>query len=282
MCDLLVARPTTTDDGRTLFAKNSDRPPGEVQVVEFTEPRFEGHTRATHVSIPGHSSSTLRAVISRPSWGWGAEHGVNVAGVAIGNATIYTTLDPRDSPDALTGMDLVRLGLERGHSADEALSVITSSIERFGQGGSGHDPGSPRRPYWSSFLIVDATTAWVLETSGSTWMSHEVTDTWALSNRVTLPEFDRHRHPRQPVETLVDPRLESTRDFLSRRPVSMSGVADHLSSHGVTSDGWDVCMHADMQETTASMIVALTPGREPEVLHLLGHPCRGNWDRLRW
>ena len=40
---------------------------------------------------------------------WGLEHGVNEAGVAAGNATIYTTLDPRGVPDGLTGMDLVRL-----------------------------------------------------------------------------------------------------------------------------------------------------------------------------
>ncbi|MFZ9157045.1 MAG: C69 family dipeptidase [Ilumatobacteraceae bacterium] len=282
MCDLLVARGTTTDDGRTLFAKNSDRPPGELQVIEFSEPRLEGITRATYLDIPGHTAPTLRAFISRPRWGWGAEHGVNIAGVAIGNATIYTTLDPRDFPDALTGMDLVRLGLERGRTAEESLSVITSCIERFGQGGSGHDPRGPRRPYWNSFLVADSTSAWVLETSGRTWMAHAVADTWALSNRVTLPEFEFHRHPRQPVEKLVDPRLESSRAVLARRPVSMLDVREHLSSHGMTSDGWDVCMHNDVQVTASSLIAALNAQGEPEVHHLRGNPCGGNWVRLRW
>ena len=34
-----------------------------------------------------------------------------------------------------SGMDLLRLGLERGNSAKEALEVITSLLEQFGQVG---------------------------------------------------------------------------------------------------------------------------------------------------
>ena len=59
---------------------------------------------------------------SRPEWMWGLEHGVNEAGVAAGNATIYTTLDPRGVPDGLTGMDLVRLALERAADRGEQRS----------------------------------------------------------------------------------------------------------------------------------------------------------------
>ena len=67
---------------------------------------------------------TLGVLGSRPAWMWGVEHGVNEAGVAAGNATIYTTLDPRGFPDALTGMDLVRLALERASTAAEAVEVV--------------------------------------------------------------------------------------------------------------------------------------------------------------
>lgn len=283
MCDLLVALGEVTESGATIFAKNSDRPPDERQLVEIVEPRVESTTRTTYLSIPGAPGPTVRCVISRPEWGWGAEHGVNVDGVVIGNATIYTTLDPRPFPDALTGMDLVRLGLERARDAREAVDVITGAIERFGQGGSGHDPSAPRRPYWSSFLVADSSSAWVLETSGREWATEQVRSVRTISNRTTIAGFEDRRHPRQPVETLVDPRLRSTNDFLTTRPVSVDGVARHLSSHGVSDDGWDVCMHVEgVERTTASMIAVIGATDEPEVRMTQDSPCRVPWSLVRW
>src|SRR3954453_17652503 len=117
MCDCLVALHPATADHSTLFAKNSDRPPTEVQVVERFAPRSEASTHTTYLHIEGAKHDTFAFVGARPRWMWGVEHGVNVAGVAAGNATIYTTLDPRDAPKGLTGMDLVRLALERAVSA---------------------------------------------------------------------------------------------------------------------------------------------------------------------
>lgn len=283
MCDLLVALGDATGNGATIFAKNSDRPPSERQVVEIVEPRVEDVTRTTYLTIPGASDPTVRCVISRPDWGWGAEHGVNIDGVAIGNATVFTTLDPRPFPDALTGMDLVRLGLERAHDAHEAVGVITRAIERFGQGGSGHDPAAPRRPYWSSFLVADPRSAWVLETSGREWATEQVRSVRAISNRITIPHFDDRRHPHQPVETLVDPRLRSTNQFLETRPVNVDGIGRHLASHGMGSHGWDVCMHVDgVEETTASLIAVLNTDGEPEIRMTQGSPCRQPWTLVRW
>ena len=93
-----------------MFAKNSDRPPGEAQDLAWHPPRRDcGPLRVTDVEIEPYRADTLGCVLSRPLWCWGAEHGVTTAGVAAGNATIYTTLDRRPFPDALTGMDLVRL-----------------------------------------------------------------------------------------------------------------------------------------------------------------------------
>ena len=126
MCDTLVALASAAANGVTLFAKNSDRPPQESQVIEWSMPRVEAFTRATHISIEGAAEATIRSVICRPSWCWGAEQGVNEAGVAIGNEAIYTTLDPRSAQAALIGMDLVRLGLERAPSAHDAVQVMTT------------------------------------------------------------------------------------------------------------------------------------------------------------
>src|SRR3954470_3904681 len=146
MCDILCALGPATDDGVTRFAKNSDRSPGERQVVELLPPRHEDATRTTYLEIPA-VSETIGVLGSRPEWMWGLEHGVNEAGVAAGNATIYTILDPRGAPNALTGMDLVPLGPERPTTAADAVGVIAEAIGRWGQGGSGHERAD--RPYWS-------------------------------------------------------------------------------------------------------------------------------------
>ncbi len=282
MCDSLVALTSVTADGVTLFAKNSDRPPTETQQIEWLEPRREDTTSVTHITIAGFGGSTLRSIISRPRWCWGAEHGVNEAGVAIGNHTIYTTLDPRPFPDALIGMDLVRLGLERAESAAGAVTVITDLLERYGQGGTGHDIAivGKRRPYWSSFLIADPSDAWALETSGTAWAAEQVTATAALSNRTCIARFDAaNRHPAQPVERLIDPRLDASRAVLDRRPVSRSSLAEHLRSHdSCIEPGWSVCMHVgDEEATTASMIAELPIGRPPIAWMLTGSPCRNEY-----
>lgn len=274
MCDCLVALGPATESGRSLFAKNSDRPPGEVQAIEWLPPRRdEGQLHTTHIPVAPHRRDTIGALVSRPTWMWGVEHGVNAAGVAAGNATIYTTLDPRGFPPALTGMDLVRLGLERGETAADAMQVIIDLLERYGQGGSGYVDRD--HPYWSSFLIADADDGWVLETSGRDWASEQVGRTRATSNRTTIFEFDAaNRHPEQPVATLVDPRLDGSRSVLAAEPVGAPDLKLHLRSH-VGARGYSVCMHADDQATTASMIVELPGGGATPCAHAsLGWACR--------
>ena len=273
MCDCLVALPRATAEGRTIFAKNSDRPPDEPQRIEWLPPQYEdGPVRTTHIEIEGAGSETVGVLVSRPWWLWGVEHGVNEAGVAIGNETIYTTLDPRDAPPALVGMDLVRLGLQRATTARAALEVMVGLLERYGQGGSGHV--NVDRPYWSSFLVADPAEAWVLETSGKAWAAEWVGGTRAISNRTTIPAFDaEHRHPGQPVATLVDPRLEASRTLLAAEPVELDAVRAHLRSH-VGHEGYSVCMHVPgVEATTASLIAELPSGPRPRASVLLGSPC---------
>ena len=292
MCDCLVALGPATKAGKTLFAKSSDRPPHEAQDLLWSASRVDtGPVRVTHIEIEPHAGPTLGALVSRPRWCWGAEHGVNEAGVAIGNETIYTTLDPRPFPPALIGMDLVRLGLERASSAADAIEVMTGLLERFRQGGSGHV--GVDRAYWSSFLVADPLDAWVLETSGATWTAEQVgpdqLDVRAISNRTTIPSFDAaHRHPSQPVEVLVDPRWQRSQVVLAERPVTIDAVKSHLRSHGESlgsepavagSDGgWTVCMHVEGVEGTTASLIAELATNGPHVAHcLLGSPCRSLW-----
>ncbi len=283
MCDLLCALPGVTG-ASTLFAKNSDRPPGEVQVVEHIAPRRDHRgTATTWVEVPPHPVLTLAVVGSRPKWGWGLEHGVNEAGVAAGNAAIYTTADPRRAPDGLTGMDLVRLALERAATAAAAVEIIGDLIATVGQGGSGHE--GVRRPYWSSFLLADPQRAYVLETSGTEMAVEPVVDVRAISNRTTIAAFDAvHRHPRQPVEVRVDPRLSASVHALQARPVNVAGLQAHLSSHQGGPDGWTICMHVDDPDhgevTAASMVAELHADARSVVHYLIGHPCAQRYETV--
>jgi hypothetical protein len=291
MCDTLVALAPATVGGATLFAKNSDRPPDEVQHLLWSPPRRDTTAvRVTHIEVEPHHLDTVGCVVSVPSWCWGAEHGVNDAGVAIGNEAIYTTLDPRSQPPALIGMDLVRLGLERATTATDAVSVITDLLERYGQGGTGHDPaghGGPKA-YWSSFLVADPHEAYVVETSGRTWAGERVERSRAISNRTTIAAFDaEHRHPRQPVELFVDPRWHASQAVLAAEPVDRAALERHLRSHDSCAvEGWAVCMHAvddagePVEDTTASIIAELPQGAAPSIWVAPGHPCRHpyrNW-----
>lgn len=279
MCDCLVALGPATVDGSTLFAKNSDRPPAEAQDVSWSPPRRDREpVRVTHVTVPAAAGDTIGCVLSRPRWCWGAEHGVNEAGVAIGNEAIYTTLDPRGVAPALIGMDLVRLALERADTAAAAVQVVLDLLERHGQGGSGHDPattGGPR-PYWSSFLVADPVEGFVVETSGTLAAVERVERTRAISNRTTIPSFDAaHRHPRQPVERLVDPRWHASTAVLAAEPVSVDTLVAHLRSHDSCAEaGWSVCMHVTgVEMTTASMVAELRAGGRHTAHVLVGSPC---------
>jgi len=291
MCDSLVALPSASATRTTLFAKNSDRPPDEAQDVRWMPPRVDDRqVLVTHIEVAAGDRATHGCLLSVPRWCWGAEHGVNDAGVAIGNEAIYTTLDPRSAPVGLTGMDLVRLGLERAGSAAEAVDVITSLLARYGQGGTGHDPHGRQgaKSYWSSFLVADPSEAYVLETSGRAWAAEQVADVRAISNRITIPAFDsQHRHPRQPVERLVDPRWRASNTVLAQRPVSVEALAAHLRSHDSgAAPGWAVCMHATdstgepVESTTASMIAELRPGGFRAWV-LVGHPCEHEYREVR-
>ena len=183
-CDSLVALPSATADGATLFAKNSDRPEHECQPL-LQVPRQThapgSRVRCTYIEIP-QVAETARIIGSRPFWQWGFEHGLNEYGVAIGNHTVFTK-EALSAP-GLIGMDLVRLGLERSRNATDAVEVITQLVERYGQGGSGYCDKD--WPYHNSFLVADRSTAFVLETSDRHWALRRVEDIGSLSNHLTI------------------------------------------------------------------------------------------------
>lgn len=188
MCDTVVALPDATADGVVLFGKNSDRHPNEAQLVE-RHPRREreGEVECTYVSVPA-AGETNAVLLSRPTWLWGAEMGVNEHDVVIGNEAVFTK-EPYDDT-GLLGMDLVRLGLERADTATAALEVITDLLEAHGQGGNCSPFGD--FTYHNSFLIADREGAWILETAGEHWGAKRVEEgIAAISNGLTIVEPDR-------------------------------------------------------------------------------------------
>ena len=70
-------------------------------------------------------------------------------------------------------MVCVRLGLERGGNARESLDVITSHLEKYGQGGACVEGGD--WSYHNSFIIADSSEAWVLETVCQYWVAEKIT-----------------------------------------------------------------------------------------------------------
>lgn len=308
MCDTLCA----LNSRGALFGKNSDRPVTETQLIEAFPARPGGGTlRTQYLSISDTGAYALMG--SRPSWLWGFEHGVNERRVAIGNEKVFTTLDPFSVPEGLIGMDLVRLGLERGRTADEALEAMTSLMEEHGQGGVAISTATAQEPYFSSFLIADPRRAWVLETSGRTWAAQPVNGTAAISNRISIragwtrasagvpagADFDAWRNQAAPT-TLADPRLAASLACLSRgaEPLTPRDFAAHLRDHGhgpwgapgasdgrvdppppaVLPDGTgvSVCMHVHgFQDTTSSMIAALPADADAPLRAWVapGSPC---------
>lgn len=273
MCDTLCALGPVTASGATVFAKNSDRPPAEPQDLEWHDPHDgDGSLRTTYIEIDD-VGPRLGVLGSRPRWMWGFEHGVNEAGLAVGNEAVYTTLDPRSFPNALVGMDVVRLVLERCGTVDDGITEIAALLEQYGQGGAGHDDGE--RPYWSSFLLADPSSAAVVETSGTTVAVEPVVDRRAISNRLTIEPFASEHGLSSPlIDALVEPRLAASVAALEAGPATVQSMKAHLRSHTGGEDGWTVCMHAGSEATTSS-IVAELPERGPRVAHvLLGQPCQ--------
>ncbi len=185
MCDTVVATASVTRDGTILFGKNSDRLPNEghhlLSIPEQDHPAGS-RVQLTYIDIP-QVEHTYAVLLAKPFWIWGAEMGTNQHGVTIGNEAIFTRL-PYVKDAAPLGMDLLRLGLERGRTAQEALQVITRLLAEYGQGGN---HGFQHNFYYhSSYLLADFHEAWLLETAGQQWAAKQVQGIYTISNGLTL------------------------------------------------------------------------------------------------
>jgi len=282
MCDTLCVPGAPRG---TYFAKNSDRSPNEPHLVL----RVPGQRHApgaqvqcTYISIP-QVEYTRASILCKPSWIWGAEMGVNESGVAIGNEAVFTKSGTKRAPDSLTGMDLLRLALERADTAQAAIEVMISLLETHGQGGNcGFDHDFR---YDNSFLAADPREAYILETSGKRYAVKKAEGPCAISNRLTLEPFAKQYT--EPIFSHFSQAKQRRCQVLDRLTpaADASDLMSILRSHPPALEGREftraevgsVCMHAGGpigDHTTGSLVAVLREGK-PATLWVTGAstPC---------
>ncbi|MBP7141567.1 MAG: C69 family dipeptidase [Opitutaceae bacterium] len=199
-CDTWVALGNSTRDGSVIMGKNSDRKVTEAQPLMYFA--RQQHTageavKMTRMSVP-QVQETYEHIGSRPSWTWGYEHGLNEWGVAIGNEAVKSRVPA--VANSLIGMDLIRLGLERGRTAYEAMHVMISHLD-------------PKKVGNNSFLIADPQTAWVLETAGKYWVAKQVRDIGAISNVYSIERDYDESHPEVVSHAIAEGWCKSEKTF---------------------------------------------------------------------
>ena len=263
----------------TFFAKNSDRSPNEIQILEYHDARqgLSGMVNCTYISIP-QAEETFAVLLSRPAWMWGAEMGVNAHGLCIGNEAVFTK--GAYGKTGLTGMDMVRLALERSCTAKDALDLLISLLETYGQGGNcGFDHDFY---YDNAFLILDRQELYVLETAGKHWVYKQFSGA-NISNRLSIGAdgdgysdgnaFDFRKRFTEPVYTTFSgsarrmmqlqsciPNADAPESCMAALRQHDSNVKNPFACGSVSS----ACMHYGGlvgDHTTASMVVSLEESR---------------------
>jgi hypothetical protein len=165
-CDMVVALGAATAHGHTLVGVNLYG----SELTRCTLRRWPAgsHSPDEHIQTDQLTLPQVRQTCAvfglQPENGWGFSHGCNEHQVVVGAAR-WRCRAALGGP-GLTGPDLVRLTLERSHSAVHAVEVLTDLISRHRHGGSDTEAGSV-------FLIAGGQEAYVLEAAGSCWALQE-------------------------------------------------------------------------------------------------------------
>ncbi len=185
MCDTMVALPAVTRSKTMLFAKSADCEVNEANAIVHIpgkKHRKGEAVRITHLVIP-QAEETCELFLTKAFWTYGCEIGVNEYGLAMGEEAVFTK-EMAEEKDGVIGPDLMRLGLERARTCQEAIEVMTTLLEQYGQGGSAELKGNSH--FDSSFLMSDASEAYILETAGRNWAARKIEEIGSISNMLGI------------------------------------------------------------------------------------------------
>lgn len=314
MCDSFVMRPPHSRNHSVIMGKNSDREPEEAQAIEWV-PRTshtKNEVKCTFITIP-QVLETNEILLSRPFQMWGAEMGMNEHNVCIGNEALFTRIKFDKSNSGLTGMDMVRIALERSRTSREALECIQNLLAEHGQDACGGYKNTDFF-YHNSFLISDTENSFILETAGKSWAWKKVRGFGSISNIITLgtdyddchiqdsemPRFsfskpDQPIHFRKVFSDYLYTRLgrgkqrrACTLSHLSEKAgnFGIENAFDILKTHHLADNRFtpqkantaDICMHAkgklNPSSTTGSMVAEIRK-ENPTTVWLTGtsYPC---------
>jgi hypothetical protein len=157
--DMLVALQQATANGTSLFALNHHalapaRHQIYKQLASAHEPGSVACTNGLTVPQVRHTCGVLGL---QPAGLWGLISGINEHKVAGGVTPWQSKLGSQSASAA--GPCLLRLALERSHSAHHAVEIITDLLERLPTAATGDN----------IFLFADAKEAFVLESAGRFW-----------------------------------------------------------------------------------------------------------------
>jgi secernin len=291
-----VSLAPNSKDNYLIFGKNSDRPESEAQILTHIPRVSYSHgedLKCTYISIP-QVSETAAVILSQPYWIYGAEMGCSEYGVVIGNEAVATKEPLKEK--GLLGMDLLRLGLERGKTAKEALKVITDLLEIYGQGGAHNEKGLN---YHNSMIIADPTEAYVLEMAGEWWIVETVKGSRSISNNISIRGKGDIRRKGIIEHAIEKGYCKDDKDFdfkkifsasplpeifplnsrdgcslnqlsLSKGKITTGLMMEFLREHDV-----GICMHSRGNQSTGSQVSQLKKGKNKSIHWFTGStiPC---------
>jgi hypothetical protein len=168
--DIVLAVGSATVQGRSLLGANVYTQPGESLLLDRQERRIHSPDETLTLGdiVVPQMRQSHRVVGCRRGQDWGYLFGCNEHHVALGVSQWRSKLWRPSG--GISGPDLVRLTLQRAHSARHAIDLLGEFLEKYGQRGD------------HVFLACDGREGFVLEAAGNFWATIECHQMRAVSD----------------------------------------------------------------------------------------------------